>query len=615
MTKGFFTRLIACGVLVGLGFGALTVKLFVIQIRDRDRLVAHAERQLRRTLHVRAKRGDVLDRKGRPLAVSMDAPSLYANPQEVGNPSEAAWRLSNILGLPRRKLKRKLSRGGRYVWIRRKITPGEKSKILGLNLSGLGFVTESRRFYPKRELASSLLGFVGVDDIGLAGMELVFEKKMKGRPGRIRIERDAKGRSVHPEANIVKSPEPGADVRLTIDEVIQYIVEKELRLQLERTGARKAIGVIAEPSTGRILAIATVPGYNPNAYSRYSPVLWKQAAVQNVYEPGSTFKIVTAAAYLNSGKKLTKKYYAEEGGYRIGTGRFVLHDTKKFGWLTAEQIIVKSSNIGTYKMAKDVGAGNIYKMARQFGFGSKTGVSFPGESRGILRPPKIWSRTSLAAISIGQEVSVTPLQLVMAFAAIANGGILRTPRLVDKVERGGRALLLPKLSAPRRVFAPKVAQRLAALLRKVVTVGTGRAAEVPGYGSAGKTGTAQKADRGTRGYSKSKFITSFAGFVPYENPRIALLVMFDEGNIRGEAWGSTIAAPVWKRIAWQTMRYLRVPPKDAHVVNLKKNVFPSSNPPLPERVSLSEEILSLAEKVRSILHGPPAPRRSMEQAP
>jgi len=615
MMKGFFTRLIVCGVLVGLGFGVLVVKLFMIQIRDRKRLVAHADRQLRRTLFVRAKRGDILDGRGRPLAVSMDAPSLYANPQEVENPSEAARRLSKILGIPRGKLKRKLSRWGRYVWLRRKLTPGEKSRILALNQPGLGFVTESRRFYPKRELASSLLGFVGVDDNGLAGMELVFEKDMKGRPGRIRIERDAKGRSVHPEAGIVNWPEPGADIRLTVDEVIQYIVEKELRLQLERTGARRAIGVMAEPTTGRILAMATVPGFNPNAYGRYSPVLWKQAAVQNVYEPGSTFKIVTAAAYLSSGRKLTKRYFAEEGEYRIGGGRMVLHDLKKFGWLTAEEIIVKSSNIGTYKMAKDAGAGYIYEMARRLGFGSKSGVGFPGESRGILRPLKRWSSTSLASISIGQEVGVTPIQLVMAVAAIANGGVLRTPRIVDAVERDGRVLLRPELPAPRRVLSPRVSRRLAALLRKVVTSGTGRSAEVPGYGAAGKTGTAQKVERGAKGYSKTKFVTSFAGFVPYEKPRIALLVMFDEGNIRGAAWGSTIASPVWKRIAWQTMRYLRVPPKGARVVALKEDVFPPSRPPRPERVSLSEKMFSLAEKVRSILHGVPSLRRSMEQAP
>ncbi|MFC1490996.1 peptidoglycan D,D-transpeptidase FtsI family protein [Nitrospinota bacterium] len=612
MKKGFFIRLIVCGVLVGLSFGALAVKLFVIQIRDRDRLVAYAERQLRRTLRVRAKRGDILDARGRPMAVSMDAPSLYADPPLVKNSAGVSGRLAKILRVPRRSLRRKLSRRGRYVWLRRKLTPEQKRKVLALNQPGLGFVTESRRFYPKRELASSLLGFVGVDDNGLAGMELAFEKEMRGRPGRIRIETDARGRSVHPEASVVVRPEPGADVRLTVDEVIQYIVEKELRFQLERVGARSAIGVMVEPSTGRILSMATVPGYNPNTYGSYPPNLWKQAAVQNVYEPGSTFKIITAAAYLESGGSLEKRYFAEEGEFPIGVSRFVLHDHKKFGWLTARGVIVNSSNIGTYKMAMDAGAERIYHMARRFGFGSKSSMGFPGEAGGILRPLDRWSGTSLASVSIGQEVGVTPLQMVMAVAAVANDGVMPAPRIVEAIERDGIVIHRPEAPAPRRVLSPRLSRQLGGLLRKVVISGTGAPAEVPGYGAAGKTGTAQKAEPGVRGYSKSKFVSSFVGFVPYKKPRIALLVVFHEGKLGGGAWGGTIAAPAWRRIAWQTMRYLRVPPEGAKVVTLGDEVFPPRHRPRAERASFGETVFALVERIRKVLHGRPASLRRLE---
>ncbi len=614
MKKGFFVRLIVCGVLVGLGFGALVVKLFIIQIRDQKRLAAYADRQLRRTLRVRAKRGDILDDRGRPLAVSMDALSLYANPREVKNPAMVSRRLSGILGLPSAKLNKKLRRRGSYVWLKRKLTPEQKDQVAALKEPGLGFVTESRRFYPKREMASSLLGFVGIDEIGLAGVELARDSDMKGKPGRVRIEQDARGRSIHPEATVVAQSDPGADIRLTVDEVIQYIVEKELTLQLERSGARRAIGVMVEPATGRILSMATVPGYNPNTYGRYKPERWRQDAVQSIYEPGSTFKIITVAAYLDSGGKLSKGYFAENGRFPIGRSRFVLRDHKKFGWLTAESVIVNSSNIGTYKMAMDVGAQGIYRIARRFGFGSKTGIDFPGEAKGILRPVKRWSSTSLASISMGQEIGVTPLQMVMAVAAVANGGLMNSPRIVEAVEKNGRLQKRTVAPPPKRVISVLNARKLRGILRKVVTHGTGASAEVLGYGAAGKTGTAQKAEPGIRGYSKENFITSFVGFIPYKNPRIALLVVFDEGKIRGAAWGSTIAAPVWKRIAWQTMRYLRVPPEGARVIILQDEIFPSGRSVRAERVSFGERAFRMVQRVREVLHDRPIYPSQRERA-
>ena len=571
MKEGFSRRLMVCGVLVGFGFCMLGVKLFIIQIRDRSRLVAYAERQLRRTLLVRPRRGEVADARGRPLAVSIKAPSLFANAREVGDPLKASRALEKILGGSAEDYFEKLNGRRRYVWLKRKIDPDQKKRIEKLGFEGLGFVTESRRFYPKRELASSLVGFVGVDDAGMSGVEQSYQNHMGGRVGRIRIQRDAKGRSVHPEARVLVAPRPGADIRLTIDAVLQYIVEKELSAQLRRVGARRAIGVMVEPRSGRILALASVPGFNPNTYGLYGASLWKEPAIQEFYEPGSTFKIVTAAAYLDAGKPLARRYFAENGSYRTGIGRHTLRDHEKYGWLTAEQVIMNSSNIGTFKMARELGKERLYRMARRFGFGEKTGVDFPGEARGILRPPKRWSKISLASIAIGQEVGVTPLQMVMAAAAVANGGLMPRPVLLDSVERDGKRIPFARESRPKRVISRRVAERLAALMRKVVAEGTGAKAEIPGYGAAGKTGTAQKSLPGQRGYSRSAFIMSFVGFAPYENPRFALIVIFDEGRARGGAWGGTVAAPVWRRIAWRALRYMRVPPSGGRILRVAQS--------------------------------------------
>ena len=605
MKQGFSRRLMVCGSLVVFGFCMLGVKLSIIQIRDRDHLVAYAERQLRRTLVVRPRRGDVVDARGRPLAVSINAPSLFANATVVADPWSASMALKEILGGSAEDYFEKLNGRRSYVWLKRKINPDQQRKIEKLGIDGLGFVTESRRFYPKRELASSLVGFVGVDDAGMYGVEQSYQEHMGGRVGRIRIQRDAKGRSVHPESNVLVPARPGADVRLTIDEVLQHIVEKELSAQVRRVGARRAIGVMVEPQTGRILALASVPGFNPNTYQLYGASLWKEPAIQEFYEPGSTFKIVTAAAYLDAGESLSKKYFAENGSYRYGRGRHTLRDHKKYGWLTAEEVIVKSSNIGAFKMARDIGKHQLHFMANRFGFGRKTGIRFPGEARGVLRAPEKWSKTSLAAVAIGQEVAATPLQMVMAVAAVANGGRMPRPVLHDSIERNGKETLPAQRQEFRRVLSRRVAERLGVLMRKVVAEGTGRKAEIPGYGAAGKTGTAQKALPGRKGYSRSKFIMSFVGFAPYEDPRFALIVIFDEGRAPGGAWGGTVAAPVWGRIAWQALRYMRVPPKGVRVLQVA-----DSRPPARVRASLEngsrtmgEKILNAARQVRRYLHG------------
>ena len=605
MKQGISRRLLVCGSLVVFGFCMLGVKLFIIQIRDREHLVAYAERQLRRTLVVRPRRGDVVDVRGRPLAVSINAPSLFANAREVADPRSASLALKEILGGSTEEYFEKLNGRRRYVWLKRKINPDQQKRIEQLRIDGLGFVTESRRFYPKRELASSLVGFVGVDDAGMYGVEQSYQKHMGGHVGRIRIQRDAKGRSVHPESRVLVPARPGADVRLTIDEVLQYIVEKELGAQVRRVGARRAIGVMVEPKSGRILALASVPGFNPNTYKLYGASLWKEPAIQEYYEPGSTFKIVTAAAYLEAGESLSKKYFAENGSYRFGGGRYTLRDHKKYGWLTAEEVIVKSSNIGALKMARDIGKHQLHFMAHRFGFGAKTGVNFPGEARGVLRTPKKWSKTSLAAVSIGQEVGVTPLQMVMAVAAVANGGLMPRPVLHDSIVRDGKKAFPAQRPEFRRVLPRPVAKRLGALMRKVVAEGTGRKAEIPGYGAAGKTGTAQKVLPGQRGYSRSDFIMSFVGFAPYENPRFALIVIFDEGSAPGGAWGGTIAAPVWRRIAWQALRYMRVPSEGARILQVA-----DTRPRLRVRANMEsgnrtigEKILDAAREVRRYLHG------------
>ncbi len=587
MEKGFRHRAALVLLLLTFGFAALGVKLYFLQVAGPGKAEEMARRQLERTLPFRPKRGVILDRNGRELAVSVDAPSLYAHPPALGDPEGAAGALAPILEMSPAALRKKLSAEKPYVWVARKLRPAQREAVEKLGLEGMGFAAESRRFYPKGELASHLMGFVGVDDQGLEGLEYRYDRLMRGKPGWIRVELDALGRPLYGGP---RPPVQGYDLQLNIDEVIQYIAQKELAARVEATGARGGVAILMDPRDGSVLAMAVAPPYNPNRFSSYKPEQWRDRAVTDLYEPGSTFKFVVASAFLERGLGgLEERFFAEEGVMPLG-GRLI-HDHKPFGWLTLREVIEKSSNIGAIKISQRLGPELLYRFIRRFGFGSPTGIDLPGEAAGIVRPPERWSALSIGSLAIGQEVSVTPIQLIAAFSALANGGLLMKPWVVRAVMRHGEVVKEFGPEAVRRVLSPSTCRLMSEVLRGVVERGTGVKAALEGYSVAGKTGTAQKPDPESGGYSKTKYLSSFIGYVPAEHPAFVALVMVDEP--KGAPWGGEVAAPAFRRIARQVLRYLRVPASGDKVLFAKA----------PRRAPVNEGSHS-AESVLSLLFRP-----------
>ncbi|MED5580295.1 MAG: penicillin-binding protein 2 [Nitrospinota bacterium] len=580
-------RLIVCIFIVSIGFVAVGTKLLKIQFVDRKTLESVGKKQLHKTITIKTSRGKIQDSGRDILAISLKSPSLYADTSKIQNISFASTSVSRILKISELKLNERLSRANRYVLLGRKLNPEQKEKIEKLDIDGLNFEMESKRFYPRRELASSLLGFVGVDNVGLYGLEQSLNRYLEGLTRKILIHRDAKRRRINSnpsrinfpffssDKNIIsKQTRRGFDVTLTIDANIQYFLEEELSRQFKRAKSKKAIGIMIEVKTGHIIGLASIPRFNPNMYSRSNSESWRESAIQDIYEPGSTFKLITAAAYLEQGGKKKEIFDAEGGKFIVQNTSKILRDHKKFGKISMEDVIVNSSNIGTYKIAKKVGPKLLYQTARRFGFGSRTGLNFPGEAFGILRNPSKWSKLSLASISIGQEIGVTPLQMLMPVAALANEGIMCKPRIVSHIEKFKIHFKKNDSCEGKRVISRKTAKVLTAIMGEVVSRGTGKNAQLKGYKVGGKTGTAQKKKSGEKKYSDLDYVMSFVGFAPLNNPKIALIIIFDEGTLKGGSWGSTVAAPVWKRIVVRTLRYLRIPPDEANVkfinLNLKR---------------------------------------------
>jgi cell division protein FtsI (penicillin-binding protein 3) len=421
------------------------------------------------------------------------------------------------------------------------------------------------RFYPNRELGAQVVGFEGVDG-GLEGVERAWNEVLAGTPGKAIVGRDALGREVVTQ-HVLAAPAPGHGVMLTIDKTIQYLAEREIDAAYRRTGARAAMAVVMEPRTGDILALAIRPTFNPNAFLDVpSKEVWRNRAITDPFEPGSTFKVILAAAALEEGVvKPDDRIYAENG--KLTIAKTVIHDWKKFGWLTFTEVLQNSSNVGSMKVGLSLGRDRYYKYMTAFGFGAPTGVGLPGESRGQLREPQRWSLLSLPTMSIGQEVSVTALQIVAAFGAVANGGTLMQPRIVKaEFDADGRETRRFAPKAVRQVISPETAKTLGRMLTEVVADGTGHLAAVPGYEVGGKTGTAQKLDPQTRRYSRAPGVLSFVGFVPVDEPRLVMLVMLDEP--RNEKWGSEAAAPIFAAIAAPVLRHLEILPRDAAPVQI-----------------------------------------------
>jgi cell division protein FtsI (penicillin-binding protein 3) len=506
-----------------------------------------------------------VDRHGAPLATSTPAESLFAHPRSLGDPVRVAARLAPILDVPQRELHAALTSSRSFVWLKRKLAPGDAARVRELGEPGLGFLDEPMRLYPNRELAAQVLGFEGVDG-GLEGIERAWNDSLAGTSGRAIVGRDALGREVVTQ-HVLAPPAPGHGVMLTIDKTIQYLAEREIDAAYRRTGSKAAMAVVMEPRTGDILALAIRPTFNPNAFFDVpSKDVWRNRAVTDPFEPGSTFKVILAAAALEEGVvRPDDRIYAENGQLTIA--KTVIRDWKKFGWLTFSEVLQNSSNVGSMKVGLSLGRDRYYKYMTAFGFGAPTGIGLAGESRGLLRDPQRWSLLSLPTMSIGQEISVTALQMVAAFGAVANGGTLMQPRLVKaEFDADGRETRRFDPKAVRQVISPETAKTLGRVLTRVVEEGTGHFAAIPGYEVGGKTGTAQKLDPATRRYSRAPGVLSFVGFVPADEPRLVMLVMLDEP--KNEKWGSEAAAPIFSAIASPVLRYLDIPPRDATPIQI-----------------------------------------------
>ena len=554
-------RLMLLALSVSLWALVIFIRLVHLQVLGREFFEQQGTRQSERTLNIDPRRGPILDRSSRPLAVSVDAESLYAVPQDVVDAPGTAQALARALSLDaaeRREVLGKLQqRNKAFVWIQRKVDPGTAHRVRELSLEGIGFLTEHRRYYPQRELAAHVLGYVGLDNDGMSGVEHAFEKEIRGRAAKVVVHTDARRR---PLAQTERPSTDGAAVTLTLDERVQHIAERELERAMAETQSQSGSVVVVEPFTGEVLAMAGRPSFNPNRYNAYPSSRWRNRAVSDAFEPGSIFKIVTAAAGIQE-NVVSPNETLDCGNGKIEIAGTVINDHAVFQQLTFTQAVARSSDIGMIRVAQRLGRDNFARYVKAFGFGSATGVDLPGESAGLFRPTARWSALSLPTLSFGQEIGVTALQITMAAAAVANGGYLMKPFVVKRVEDSeGRTLRETKPVVVRRVLDPGTVETLTEILQEVVRGGTGRNAAVPGYVVAGKTGTAQKIDASGR-YSMIDHVASFVGFAPAAHPALVVLASLDTPRgLHNE--GGDVAAPLFARVAAAALRVLAVSPDD-----------------------------------------------------
>ncbi len=549
-----FAFLAAWGVVV-------IARLVQVQLVRHEHYVVRAQRQQERTVDLSPVRGSILDTRGRVLAESVAAESIYADPQSIVDRRFTAKALAGIkgLGLTQREIEQKLRGSGSFAWIARQLPLEVTAEVRKLRLNGIYFIEAHRRSYPRSVLGANVIGYAGVDGNGLSGIEHSFAKYLEGTPGKVTLLKDARRGVYLVGGDGANRAIDGQDVVLTIDSVVQFIAERALRNAVEQYHAAGGSVVVMEPDTGDILAMASWPTFDPNHYRDFDPVAWKNRNVQDFYEPGSTFKIVTAAAGLEE-RIVTPSQFLDcaNGAITIGNITIHEHDGHQYGLLSFEDVIVNSSNVGTVRVGLALGQQRMYDWVRKFKFGERTGVTLPGESAGLVRRPERWTVVSPASIAIGQEIGATPLQIVRAVGAVATGGMLVEPRIVKRVAgENGRTIYEPPHGKPVRVMSEKTAAVLNEILKNVVVRGTGTKAALAEHVVAGKTGTAQKAI-GRHGYIDGRYVGSFAGYVPADRPRLAILVVIDEP--RGEHYGGTVAAPAFREIAEGTLRYLGVPP-------------------------------------------------------
>ena len=537
--------------------GARAVQLQVLQ---GDKLMRLGQRQHLKEWIVLPKRGALFDRSGEPLALSLESQSVYARPHRIHDPDKLSQTLAKILNMRATEVKEKITAAKPFVWVRRQVSSAEAEKIQTLNAEGIGMFYEPNRHYPQGQLAGQVIGFVGRDSEGLEGVELRYNDFIRGETGSSVAERDALGRRVLVEGVEGLHIPPGSDIHLTLDTAIQHMAEKELEASIVKYRAKAGVVVVVEPFTGEVLALANYPSFDPNHYSKHLAEQRRNRAVTDSFEPGSTFKTILAAAALEEGVVgKDDLFYCEMGKYPYA-GR-IIHDTHPHGWLPFSKILQVSSNIGFTKVAEKLKKDRFFAYIDKFGFGQTTGIDVPGEVPGLLRRPEKWSGVDLATHGFGQGISTTPMQLVMAYAAVANGGFLMRPYVVRRaVGQKGEVVSENQPHVVRRVISEKTATLLASMLRDVTNEGgTGMMANVDGFEVAGKTGTAQKADPVNGGYAAKKRVASFVGFVPANKPRLVALVLIDEPEVN--VYGGVVAAPVFRNIAQGALRHLAVAPQ------------------------------------------------------
>ncbi|MDI1481520.1 penicillin-binding protein [Polyangium sp. y55x31] len=578
---------ILCG-MMGLGLGVIVSGAHRIQVEDGQDWYDLAERQRQRRLHVTPKRGTIYDRNGASLAESVEVPSISLDAVELLRGIEDRYlpmriqqygeRIAQALNLPQEEVVDKISRRRRFVWLKRRVSEAEVAAVRALGeknqrypLRGLQIEGEGHRFYPNRELGGPLIGFVSPDGEGREGLELALDHELRGKSSEVRGLRDRSGRLIFSEGIEDEAALAGHNVYLTIDKGIQFTAERELEAAMKTYEATGGAVVVVDPSSGEILAMASAPGYNPNDYSVADPDARRNRCVVDRFEPGSTMKVFSIGTALAARSvNPTASIYCEEGNMAIDN--VVIHDTHPAKYLSVTQILSLSSNIGTAKIALGLGEQRLYEGMRRFGFGDTTGIPFPGESMGVLRPRgRPWVSVETAAASFGQGISVTTLQLTMAMAAIANGGKLLEPVLIKRVTDGGGTMLSETQPRVRReAVSPTVAKLMSEMLVAVTEgEGTGVEAAIPGFRVAGKTGTAQKIDPATGRYTDTHYVASFAGFVPADKPRLVIAVVLDE-PLGGTYGGGSVAAPVFRRIGEMALRYLGVTPRGSVPMKLSE---------------------------------------------
>ncbi|MBA3804515.1 MAG: transpeptidase family protein [Acidobacteria bacterium] len=549
--------LIVASVLVFWMF-AITTRIIYLQTVQHDWLRERARVQQQDSLDTSRLRGLVLDREGRELARSVDTESFFVVPVEIGDVASVSTQLAPLVGADARTLQERLRQakeGNRkFVWIARKLDEEQAERINALKLEGVYSLKEPKRSYPNGSLAAHVLGFVGLDEVGLAGVEQFYDERVRGEAGKVFIETDAHRRAY---SSFEQNARPGQSVVLTIDQVIQYRTEQALAGAVERAHAKSGTAIVLDPHTGEILALANAPTFDPNNARNSSAEARANQALQNIYEPGSTFKIVAYSAAIEKGLVKPDDHIDCQMGSITVAGRLV-HDHHPFGSLTIAEALAKSSNVAAIKLGLRVGDDSMYDYMKRFGFGSRTGVELPGETAGLVRAVARWQPSSMGSIAIGQEVGVTPVQMAAAFGTLANDGVRIAPHLVREIREDSGAIVFQASPEQHRVVSAETARTLRGMLEGVTINGTAKLAQLNGYSAAGKTGTAQKIDPATKTYSQTKFIGSFVGFAPVENPAVVIIVVIDEPV--GSYHGGDVAAPVFREIAEQILPALSIAP-------------------------------------------------------